>query len=156
MALNPMMLAQLLQGKATQDGSGPGALSGLGSMAEDMTKQMSPLIYMLAGAGLKEIPRLLNSIMDFKSSNQPGELQEEPEQAPGAASSGGQPQGTPPGGAPAGPGANPMAAIMAMMAARGAMQPGGAPPGMPPPGAGPVGGMGPLAALMAARQRMGG
>ncbi len=154
MALNPMMLASLLQGNATKDGSGPGALNALGGMADDMTKQMSPLIYMLAGAGLKEIPRLLNSIMDFRSSGQEqqGDLQEEPEQDP-AASGGPPPQGMPPGGAPGG---NPMQALMAMAAMRGAGQPGGAPPGMPPPGAGgPAGAMGPLAALMAMRQRMG-
>lgn len=164
MAIDPMMLAQLLQSKGKPLAGGPGTGTGdfLTSMLTAIAGPNSQLLPLIAGIGVGEImknyPKIINAKMDAEAAQQPadpqpGDLQEEPESAggPGGPMGGPPPSGPvgpmaglpPPGpggpspsvGGPPGPGgANPMQMLMALAALRGA---GGAPgggPGGPPPG----------------------
>lgn len=112
--MNPQLLQALLSGQLTKDGSGPGGLGAIGSlMGGSGGGPLVPMLLFLAGMGTNQLPRLLNSIMDFQSVGKGDDSQENP----GAlAPSPDQP--LPP---PQGPAGMP-------------------PPGMMPPGAGPAGG----------------
>lgn len=175
MAINPMMLAQLLQNKGRPATDGPSADSGnpLGALLTMIANPNSALNPIVTGIGAGEImrnfPKIVNAMGDLKAQDQPGDLQEEPEPGPeGPGGPVGPMAGQPPPGpgmappsvGPAGPGGGiPPQVLMALAAMRGAGGapggvPGGVPPGMPPPGGPP--GLGPLAALMALRNRQGG
>lgn len=108
--LNPQMLATLLQGNLTKNGSGADSMGGLGSMLTGGNGNggVPSLLLLLAGMGIPQLPKIMNTMMDWQSmgkedsQQQPGALPTPTEGGPAAAgpSPGTPPQGMPPQGMP--------------------------------------------------------
>lgn len=91
--MNPALLATLLSGRLTKDGSGTDAMGGLGSMLAggNGNTGVAPLLLLLAGMGIPQLSKIMstmmNTVMDFQSmgkgdnQEQPGALSTPPEGA---------------------------------------------------------------------------
>lgn len=144
--MNPQMLMAMLQGGMNQPGAGGNSLRGTADgIGEIFSKEETPTktMLMLAGMGLssafRELPKVMNAMMDMNSmgkedsQEQPGALPTPPEGEASAAPPGMPPQGMPGGGMPPPGGVPPqMVPMLLQLAAMRRMQQ--PQPPMPMPG----------------------